>query len=57
LSIWTHGLKSFEYLPTFNNTFYNGPAAKVGAGVQSYDLYNIMAAKNITIVAPGYAFS
>ncbi|KAK3998045.1 hypothetical protein QBC44DRAFT_346763 [Cladorrhinum sp. PSN332] len=57
LSIWTHNLKSFEYIPEHTvkkgKNGYSGPAVKVGAGVESFELFNHMAANNITVVAPG----
>ncbi|OCL12223.1 FAD binding domain-containing protein [Glonium stellatum] len=53
LSIWTHNLKAFEYLPSFQVGDYTGRAARVGAGLQSFDLSGYMANGNFTIVAPG----
>lgn len=57
LSIWTHNLKDFEFLPSYTvqkgNKKYEGPAVKVGAGVESWELFNHMARNNITVVAPG----
>ncbi|KAK0710445.1 hypothetical protein B0T21DRAFT_427672 [Apiosordaria backusii] len=54
LSIWVHNLKSFEYLPNFTVGKYTGPAAHVGAGVESFELFNHMARNNISLVGPGW---
>ena len=34
LSLWTHNLDTLELLPSYNSSFYTGPALKMGAGVQ-----------------------
>ncbi|KIY43455.1 FAD-binding domain-containing protein [Fistulina hepatica ATCC 64428] len=39
LSVWTHHLKDIQFLPFFKNKYYAGPALKVGAGVQTYEIY------------------
>ncbi|KAM7212407.1 hypothetical protein V8F06_012208 [Rhypophila decipiens] len=36
LSVWTHGLKSINFT-TWKDAHYQGPAVKLGAGVQGYD--------------------
>ncbi|KAI1765518.1 FAD-binding domain-containing protein [Hypoxylon sp. FL1150] len=33
LSLWTHNLDSISLIPTYNSSYYSGPAMKVGAGV------------------------
>jgi FAD/FMN-containing dehydrogenase len=53
LSIWVHNLKSFEFMPEYSVGQYSGMAVRVGAGVESWELFNHMAANNITVVAPG----
>ncbi|KAI2628458.1 FAD-binding domain-containing protein [Hypoxylon sp. NC1633] len=55
LSIWTHWLKDFEYLPSYQVGAYNGKAARVGAGVESWEMFAHMDQHNITtLVAGGY---
>lgn len=40
LNIWTHHLKNIELLKDFKSAgSYSGPALKVGAGVQVFELY------------------
>ncbi|KAK7749828.1 hypothetical protein SLS53_000409 [Cytospora paraplurivora] len=34
LSLWTHNLKDKTFIPAYNSSYYNGPAVKLGAGVQ-----------------------
>ncbi|KAK3361893.1 hypothetical protein B0T24DRAFT_690417 [Lasiosphaeria ovina] len=53
LSIWVHNLKSFEFVPEYASDVYTGPAVRVGAGVESWELFNHMADHNITVVSPG----
>ncbi|KAK4160882.1 hypothetical protein QBC43DRAFT_358936 [Cladorrhinum sp. PSN259] len=57
LSVWTHNLKSLEYIPDYTiksgENEYSGPAVRVGAGVETWELFNHMAENNITVVAPG----
>ncbi len=43
--MWTHNLKSSQYIPRYKSPYYNGPAIKIGAGTQGYEAY---AAANIT---------
>ena len=54
LSIWTHNLKSFEFIPSYTSSVYSGMAARIGAGVEGWELFNHMAANNISLVAPGF---
>jgi FAD/FMN-containing dehydrogenase len=51
--VWTHYLKSFEFLPDFKQGEYHGPAARVGAGLEAWELYAYMDEYNMTIVVPG----
>lgn len=39
LGVWTHNLKDIEYLPKYNGPSYQGPAVKLGAGVQAFEVY------------------
>ncbi|KAK4238606.1 hypothetical protein C8A03DRAFT_33358 [Achaetomium macrosporum] len=55
LSIWVHNLKSFEFIPEYSIGQYSGMAVRVGAGIESWEMFNHMAANNITVVAPGGA--
>ncbi|KAH8892559.1 FAD-binding domain-containing protein [Thozetella sp. PMI_491] len=53
LSIWTHNIKEFEFLPNYTVGEYTGMAAHYGCGVESWELSNHMGDHNISIVAPG----
>ncbi|KAJ5772240.1 hypothetical protein N7520_002769 [Penicillium odoratum] len=39
LGIWTHNLKEFEYIEKYNSSSYQGPAVKMGAGIQAFEVY------------------
>ncbi|KAH6698253.1 hypothetical protein BKA61DRAFT_530825 [Leptodontidium sp. MPI-SDFR-AT-0119] len=39
LSIWTHNLKDKTFVPNYSGKTYQGPAVKVGAGVQVLEAY------------------
>ncbi|KAM0811389.1 putative Fad-dependent isoamyl alcohol oxidase [Seiridium cardinale] len=39
LTIWTHYLKSTEFIPSYNSSHYSGPAIKLGAGVEGFEAY------------------
>ncbi|KAJ5788017.1 FAD-binding domain-containing protein [Penicillium paradoxum] len=39
LSLWTHNLKSTEFIARYESSHYNGPAMKLGAGVQGFEAY------------------
>ncbi|KAI1410467.1 FAD-binding domain-containing protein [Hypoxylon sp. FL1857] len=55
LSIWTHFLKDFQYLPQYRVGAYSGRAARVGAGIESWEMFAHMEKYNITtLVAGGY---
>lgn len=49
LGIWTHHLKSIEFLNHTSANYY-GPAAKFGAGVQSWEAYQAASAKGFRVV-------
>lgn len=53
LSIWVHNLKSFELIPSYTVGKYSGKAARIAAGIESWELFNHMAESNISLVAPG----
>ena len=52
LSVWTHFLKSFEYLPEYTQTGYADQAAKVGVGLEAWELFPYMERYNTTVVIP-----
>ncbi|KAH8654061.1 hypothetical protein BGZ60DRAFT_496463 [Tricladium varicosporioides] len=54
LSIWTHYLKDFEFLPEYSQGNYTGKAVRFGSGLEAWELYNYMEDNNITVVAPGW---
>ncbi|OTB01910.1 hypothetical protein M426DRAFT_47885, partial [Hypoxylon sp. CI-4A] len=55
LSIWTHYLKDFQYLPRYSVGEYRGKAAKVGSGIESWEMFAHMDTHNATmLVAGGY---
>lgn len=55
LSIWTHWLKDFEFLPHYRIGAYNGRAARVGVGIESWEMFAYMNRYNMTaLVAGGY---
>ncbi|KAI0009197.1 FAD-binding domain-containing protein [Xylariaceae sp. FL0662B] len=55
LSIWTHWLKDFEFLPQYSIGEYDGMAARVGAGLESWEMFAHMSNHNMTVlVAGGY---
>lgn len=39
LGVWTHNLKDLEYIEDYNGSSYQGPAVKMGAGVQAFEIY------------------
>lgn len=59
LSVWTHHLKNFEFLPNHTvtredgSTYYSGMAARVGVGLEAWELYQYMERYNMTLVVPG----
>lgn len=50
LSIWTHHLKSLSYIPNYSDGTYSGPAVKMGAGIQAYEVYEFAHANGISVV-------
>ncbi|KAI3395178.1 hypothetical protein diail_1672 [Diaporthe ilicicola] len=39
LSLWTHHLKDIQFIENYATAEYTGPAFKLGAGVQGFELY------------------
>ncbi|KAI1777184.1 FAD-binding domain-containing protein [Hypoxylon cercidicola] len=55
LSIWTHWLKDFEFVPEYSVGEYKGMAARVGTGIESWEMFGHMSDHNMTaVVAGGY---
>lgn len=52
LSVWTHFLKNMVYVDHFRVRDYEGPVVKLGVGVEAWEAYNYMIAKNISFAAP-----
>ncbi|KAL0936090.1 restculine oxidase [Colletotrichum truncatum] len=50
LSIWTHHLKSINFYDNYKSSSYSGPALKVGAGVQGFELYEAADKYDVTAV-------
>ncbi|KAJ5732350.1 FAD binding domain protein [Penicillium malachiteum] len=40
VNLWTHNLKSIETIPSYASSGYNGPAMKIGAGIQGFEAQN-----------------
>ncbi|ORY57253.1 uncharacterized protein BCR38DRAFT_461393 [Pseudomassariella vexata] len=39
LSLWTHNLKSTRFIPHYSESYYKGPAIKLGAGIKGFEAY------------------
>ena len=50
LSIWTHNLKSIKFVKSLRTPSYNGPAFKIGSGVQVEELYLAAHTNKVTVV-------
>jgi FAD binding domain len=50
LSLWTHNLNDLEFYPKYSYGTYSGPAFKLGAGVETADVYALAEAKGVTAV-------
>ncbi|KAB5532765.1 FAD binding domain-containing protein [Coniochaeta sp. 2T2.1] len=50
LSIWTHKLKSITYISKYSDSTYTGPALKLGAGVQAFEVYAAAKQYGVTVV-------
>lgn len=42
LSLWTHNLNTTTIIPSYTSSYYNGPAAKLGAGVNAGFAYPVV---------------
>lgn len=50
LSIWTHKLNDIKFYANYIDETYSGPAFKLGAGVETADLYLAAERNNVTVV-------
>lgn len=50
LAIWTHKLKDVRFFSNLTEGAYTGPAMKLGAGVQAFELYEAADKYNVTAV-------
>lgn len=50
LSIWTQKLKSIQFYDNYQQGSYEGPAFKLGAGVQAFELYEAADKYGVTAV-------
>lgn len=50
LEIWTHYLKETEFYKNYTGIGYQGPAFKLGAGVQVYEANKLAKQHNVTLV-------
>ncbi|KAI0601046.1 hypothetical protein F4775DRAFT_607150 [Biscogniauxia sp. FL1348] len=53
LSVWTHWLKDFAYLPEYSIGKYQGRAARVASGIESWEMFEKMETYNVTFVVAG----
>ncbi|KAH7381512.1 hypothetical protein BKA66DRAFT_586305 [Pyrenochaeta sp. MPI-SDFR-AT-0127] len=53
LSIWTHNLRTIEFLPAYTSPAYNGTAMKMGAGTRAFEAIDA-AHKNGVQVITGF---
>ncbi|KAK7932434.1 hypothetical protein PG985_003146, partial [Apiospora marii] len=52
LSIWTHHLKDFEFIPQYEQGGFRGMAARVSSGLESWEMFSFMERHNMTLVVP-----
>ncbi|KAJ6035593.1 FAD linked oxidase N-terminal [Penicillium canescens] len=50
LGIWTHHLKEIDYIENYQSSSYQGPAVKMGAGVQAHEIYEKANELGFTVV-------
>ncbi|OHE96406.1 FAD binding domain-containing protein [Colletotrichum orchidophilum] len=50
LSIWTHKFKNIDFYESYQQDSYSGPAFKLGAGVQAYEMYEAADKYGVTAV-------
>lgn len=48
LALWTHNLKDISF-HNYSSPYYTGPAAKLGAGVQAYEVYKAAGDRGLRI--------
>jgi FAD/FMN-containing dehydrogenase len=49
LALWTHNLKEISFM-NYSSSFYNGPAIRIGAGVQLAEVYKAAAKNGLRVV-------
>jgi len=50
LSLWTHKLNDIKFYSNYSYGSYNAPAFKLGAGVETADVYLAAEQKDVTVV-------
>lgn len=50
LSVWTHRLKNIQFYSRYTTSDYQGPAFKMGAGVQSREVYEAAHQHNVIVL-------
>ncbi|PYH42558.1 FAD-dependent oxidoreductase [Aspergillus saccharolyticus JOP 1030-1] len=50
VAIWTHHLKTIDFLDEYRSPSYRGPAVRVGAGVQIFEANAAASRRNLTVV-------
>lgn len=50
LNVWTHNLKDYVFYDTYTSGNYTGSAAKLGSGIQAYEMYAACDEYNVTCV-------
>ncbi|KAJ6021664.1 FAD-binding domain-containing protein [Penicillium herquei] len=53
LALWMHNLKDISVITNYTGASYTGPAIKVGAGVEVWEVYSAAQAKGLRIVGGG----
>ncbi|KAI0838428.1 FAD/FMN-containing isoamyl alcohol oxidase MreA [Hypoxylon sp. FL0890] len=51
LGVWTHNLKSLDFIEKYQGCNYTGPAIKVGAGVEAITAYEFADSHGVILVA------
>lgn len=49
LALWMHNLKDISFVANYTSAAYSGPAARVAAGVQFFELYAAAAARGLRV--------
>jgi FAD/FMN-containing dehydrogenase len=50
LAVWTHHLKEMTLVPAYKSAAYTGPAFKLGAGVQGFEIMAVAKEKGLVVV-------